>query len=317
VSGQPGVPAARSLFGTRSRTAIQLAFAVIYLVWGVSYAVNRIMALALPPLLAAGVRFALAGSLLTVIARTRRLSWPNHRRDWRSIATAALLGVVLANGLSVLALQHIASNQAALINASSAFWIAWLGRYGRRPSPVSRRTWAGLVVGFAGVALLLSARGFGSGTHVGWQLMVFAATLCWALATTVIRESQTECDPLVFTACYLLLGGGLLAATGLASGDAARWEWSASGLTAIVFLAIFSSTCGFVAYTYLVVHETPSRIGTYAYVNPLIAVLTGWLLLGERLEGMQITAAVIIFAGVILVRNLRVLPRRARRTHRS
>ena len=124
-----------------------------------------------------------------------------------------------------------------------------------------------------------------------------------------MRESQTECDPLVFTACYLLMGGALLAATGLADGDAARWNWAAGGLLSIVFLAIFSSTFGFVAYTYLLVHETPSRIGTYAYVNPLIAVLTGWLVLDERLDALQLAGSVIIFAGVILVRNLRLWPR--------
>ncbi len=309
MSSDARAAAPSSLLVTHSRGKVQLAFGVIYLVWGVSYAANRIMALALPPLLAAGVRFMLAGSLLTAVARARGLQLPARRRDWLSVAAAALLGVVLSNGLSVLALQHIASNQAALINSSSAFWIAWLGMYGRRATSVNSRTWVGLAVGFIGVAVLVSAHGFGVGAQVGWQLTVLAATLCWALATAVMRESQTECDPLVFTACYLLMGGALLAATGLADGDAARWNWSAGGLLSIVFLAIFSSTFGFVAYTYLLVHETPSRIGTYAYVNPLIAVLTGWLVLDERLDALQLAGSVIIFAGVILVRNLRLWPR--------
>jgi drug/metabolite transporter (DMT)-like permease len=313
VSTHSGAARSGSALVTHSHTTIQLAFAVIYIVWGVSYAVNRIMALALPPLLAAGTRFALAGSLLTVIARTRGLALPQRPRDWRSIGAAAVLGVLLSNGLSVLALRHIASNQAALINASSAFWIAWIGMYGRRASPVSTRTWAGLALGFAGVAVLVSAHGFGAGAHVGWQLTILAATLCWALATAVMRESQCECDPLVFTGCYLLLGGALLGGCGLATGDGARWVWSPAGLAAIVFLAIFSSTCGFVAYTYLLVHETPSRIGTYAYVNPLVAVVAGWLLLGERLDALQLAGSVIVFAGVILVRNLRFLPRGRRR----
>jgi len=288
---------------------MQLAFAVLYLVWGVSYAVNRIMALHLPPLLAAGARFMLAGSLLAAIAQARGLTLPRRRRDWLSLAAAALFGVFLSNGLSVLALQHVASNQAALINSSSAFWLAWSGQYGRRATPVSNRTWVGLMIGFTGVAVLLSARGFGAGSHFGWQLMVLAATLCWALATVVIRESQAECDPLVFTTCYQLLGGALLLTAGLAVGESAQWAWSAAGLTAIVFLAIFSSTFGFVAYTYLLVHETPARVGTYAYVNPLVAVVAGWLLLGERLDRLQIAGALIIFAGVTLVRSLPLFPR--------
>jgi len=307
-------PAARSLLVTPNRSTIQLAFAVIYIVWGVSYAVGKIMVLALPPLLAAGVRFALAGSALILLARARGLAMPSGSREWLSVATAALLGIVLSNGLSMFALRHVASNQAALIGSSSAFWIAWFGMYGRRATPVSPRTWAGLALGFLGVAVLVSAHGFGAHAKVGWELTVLASALCWALATAVIRESRAECDPLGFTACYLLVGGLLLAALGLATGDAGRWTWSASGLASMVFLAIFSSTFGFVSYTYLLLHETPSRVGTYAYVNPLVAVFTGWLLLDERLNAVQIAGAAVVFAGVILVRNLRILPRLLRGT---
>ncbi len=310
MSAHAGPAVSRSLsLSHRSGTKLRIAFAVIYLVWGITFAVNRIMALALPPLLAAGARVMISGALLTVIARTRGLRLPARPRDWLSIAAAGLLGISLANGLSVLALRQIPSNQAALINASSAFWIACVGMYGRRAAPVGMRTWAGLAVGFAGVAVLLLARGVGASAHLGWQVALLAATLCWALATAVMRESQPGCDPLVFTAAYLLCGGALLAACGLASGDAARWTWSVSGLAAIAFLAIFSSTLGFVAYTYLLVHETPARIGTYAYVNPLVAVVAGWLLLGERLDGLQLIGSAIIFAGVIMVRNLKLFPR--------
>lgn len=309
MSAAPAAEPSSSLLVTRSRSKIQLAFGVIYIVWGVTYAVNRIMALALPPFLAAGSRFLLAGTFLVLLARSRRLALPRTARDWRSVGAAAVLGIALSNGLSVLALRHVASNQAALVNSSSAFWIAWLGMYGRRASPVSPRTWTGLALGFLGVAVLLSAHGFGAQSQVGWQFAVLAAALCWALATMVIRESHAECDPLAFTACYLLVGGAILTALALANGDAQRWVWSPSGIACIVFLAIFSSTLGFVAYTYLLLHETPSRIGTYAYVNPIVAVVTGWLLLGERLDAAQLAGFVIVFAGVVLVRNLRLWPR--------
>jgi drug/metabolite transporter (DMT)-like permease len=304
ASTQPG-----SLLTTHGRARIQLAFAVIYLVWGVTYAVNRIMALALPPFLAAGARFLLAGTLLLVIARARGLALPRHLREWRSVAAAAVLGIVLSNGLAVLALRHVASNQVALITSSSAFWIAWFGMYGRRATPVSARAWLGLALGFIGVAVLVSAKGFDAHAQIGWQLLVLIASLCWALATMVMRESHAQFDPFAFTACYLLIGGALLAGLGFAQGDAARWTWSPAGIGAIVFLAIFSSTFGFVAYTYLLLHETPARIGTYAYVNPIVAVFTGWLLLDEHLDRLQVVGSVIVFAAVVLVRNLRLWPR--------
>jgi drug/metabolite transporter (DMT)-like permease len=309
VSAAPGVPTGSSLLLTRTRRKTQLAFLTIYVVWGMTYAVNRIMALSLPPLLAAGVRFLLAASFLMAFVRWRGLSLPRGRRDWLFLVAAALLGIVASNGLSVLSLRHVASNQGALISSSGAFWIAWLGMYGRRASPVSLRTWSGLIVGFIGVAVLLSAHGYGEQANLEWQLAMLASALCWALASMVIRESHSDCDPLAFTACYLLVGGAIMTCIGLARGDAAAWTWAPAGLGAIVFLAIFSSSFGFVSYAYLLRHEAPARIGTYAYVNPIVAVITGWLLLKEELDRAQLLGSVIVLAGVLLVGNLRLLPR--------
>jgi drug/metabolite transporter (DMT)-like permease len=267
------------------------------------------MATELPPLLAAGVRFCFSGTLLTILVYASGLTLPTRARDWRLAVAAALLGITVSNGLNVLALQHVASSQVALISASSAFWIAWTGMYGRHPAPVSRRTWLGLLVGFVGVAILVSAHGVGLHARFGWQLVVLGSALAWALATAAIRESQPECDPLAFTATYLLAGGVTLVVMGLATGDAGRWTWSPTGLAAMVFLAIFSSTLAFLAYTYLLRHEPPARIGTYAYVNPLVAVFAGWALLDERLNARQWAGTAVIFAGVLLVRNLRLFPR--------
>jgi len=308
TASAPAPPLA-ALFATRHHRLVQACFVTIYLVWGVSYAVGRIMATELPPLLAGGIRFCFSGTLLTLLAHASGLPLPRRARDWRLVVAAALLGIAVSNGLNVLALQHVASSQVALISASSAFWIAFTGMYGRHSTPVSKRTWLGLFVGFVGVAILVSAHGVGLHARFGWQLVVLGSALAWALATAAIRESQPECDPLAFTASYLLLGGLTLVAMGLATGDAGRWSWSPSGLAALVFLAIFSSTLAFLAYTYLLRHEPPARIGTYAYVNPLVAVFAGWVLLDERLSALQWLGTAVIFAGVVLVRSLRLFPR--------
>jgi drug/metabolite transporter (DMT)-like permease len=305
-------PLLATVFATRRRALVQASFATIYVVWGVSYAVGRIMATELPPLLAGGIRFCFSGTLLTLLVYASGLTLPTRARDWRLAAAAALLGIAVSNGLNVLALRHVASSQVALISASSAFWIAWTGMYGRHPTPVSKRTWLGLFVGFVGVAILVSAHGVGLHARFGWQLVVLGSALAWALATAAIRESQPDCDPLAFTASYLLVGGVTLVAVGLATGDAGRWAWSPAGLAAMVFLAIFSSTLAFLAYTYLLRHEPPARIGTYAYVNPLVAVFAGWALLDERLSALQWAGTAVIFAGVVLVRNLHLIPRRRR-----
>jgi drug/metabolite transporter (DMT)-like permease len=293
----------------RERRLVRLCFLIVYIVWGVSYPVARIVATHLPPLLATGARFCFAATVLTGIVYYNGLTLPRRACDWRLAGAAGFLGIVVSNGLNILALGHVDSNQVALVSSSSAFWIAWLGMYGRRPSPVSRRTWLGLIVGFAGLSILVSAHGFGDPARFGWLLLVLAGALSWALATAVIRESQPDCDALAFTATYLLLGGVTLAALGVVTGDVSRWSWSPSGLAAMVFLAIFSATLASLAYTYLIRHETPARIGTYAYISPLVAVVTGWLLLDERLDAVQLAGMAVIYAGLILVRNLHILQR--------
>jgi hypothetical protein len=137
--------------------------------------------------------------------------------------------------------------------------------YGRRAIPVSLRTWLGLITGFVGVAVLLSAHGFDEQANIGWQLAMLSSALCWALSSMVIRESHSHTDPLAFTACYVLVGGTVLTAIGLARGDAAHWVWSAPGLGAIVFLAIVSST-RFRRLRHLLRHEPP-HASAHAYVN--------------------------------------------------
>ena len=302
-----------SLLVTRSRPKIQLAFAIIYIVWGVTYAVNRIMALALPPFLAAGARFLLAGILLTVIARVRGLALPRSARAWRSVAAAAVLGIVLSNGLAVLSLRHVASNQAALITSSSAFWIAWLGMYGRRATPVSARTWIGLAVGFLGVTVLVCAKGFGAHAEVGWRL--FDTHRLPFLGIGHHGHPRGRCRLRSFGLHRLLsarvaarwprgLGVRLrgCGALGVVPGRLGRHRVSCHLQFNLRLRGLHLSAAA---------RGTPSRIGTYAYVNPLVAVFTGWLLLDEKLDALQFAGSAIIFSGLILVRNLRLWPRSA------
>jgi drug/metabolite transporter (DMT)-like permease len=278
-----------------------LSFATIYLVWGSSFVATKVMVHDLPPLLAAGVRFSVAGLLLGGIALARGMRVPRRLCEWRQCAVMGTLLVVTASGLNVVAMRHVASNQAAILNASSAFWITLLGTQGAHGSPLTLRSGAATLIGFAGVALLLwPAGGFVPG-NFGWQLVIVCACLGWALGTLYYRRVRPQLPALMFSALQMLIGGLMLAIAGLARGDAARWVFTASSLAALSFLMLFSSCFAYTAFLYLLRHTTPARFSTYAYVNPAVAAVLGWAVLGERLSAVQLLGTAVILLGVVLV----------------
>jgi drug/metabolite transporter (DMT)-like permease len=277
------------------------AFATVYLVWGSSYVATKVMVLELPPLFAAGIRFLLGGILLGVFAASRGASLPQGPREWRHCAVMGALTILVANGIANLALQHLASNQAALLNASSALWIALLGTLGPRGHPLGRGTQVGLVLGFLGVGLVMWPRGSFAAANVGWQLAIVFGCLCWAVATAYFRAVRPNTATLMFTAVQMVCGGAMLSLVGIAAGQAQRFTLSGTGLLAFLYLTIFSSGIAYAAFAYLLTHTTPAKLGTYAYVNPVVAALVGWAAFGERLVGVQLAGTAVILAGVLLV----------------
>lgn len=285
-----------------SRTAqLWLAFATVYLVWGSTYLAIRIGVKDLPAILFAGVRFDLAGILLLAYALARGLALPRSARDWGTIILTALLMLVGANGLVTWAEQWVESNQAALIVATSALWMAGFGMLGLRGEAVGRITLAGLLLGFLGVALLV-----GSGMQLGmapaWAyLALLVSPVLWAAGSIYSRRHPTRCAPLMAAALQMCVTGVVQTTLGLSLGEAARWNWAPDALWALAYLVVFGSCIAYGAYFWLVYQVTPASLGTYAYVNPLVAILLGWLLLGEQLSAVQMIGTVIILAGVMIV----------------
>jgi len=301
VAGTPARPATRSMSASPARFLLLGSFATLYLVWGSSFVATKIMVTELPPVLAAGVRFAIAGLLLGALARARGALVPRDATEWRHAFAMGALMVLVSNGANGLAMQHVASNQSALLNASSAFWIALLGTVGSQGHRLPKRTLAGLAIGFAGVALLLWPRGGFAAANLGWQLLILFGCIAWAGATLYHRVAKPATPALMFTAMQMLAGGLLTLPVGLALGDAAEWRWSPPGLAALGYLVVFSSCLAYAAFAYLMTHTTPARLGTYAYVNPVVAAVLGWALLGETLSGLQLAGMAVILAGVVLV----------------
>ena len=285
----------------RPSPALLLAFATVYVVWGSSFAATKFVVTDLPPLLAAGVRFTTAGVLLGFVAALRGDALPAGGREWRHCLTMAFFMVIASAGTNVVAMQYVASSQSALLNASGAFWIALLGALGARGHALAPRTLLGLTLGFVGVAVLIWPRGGLELRNLSWQLTIVLACLSWAIGTIYYRHMRPATPALMFTALQMLAGGLVMVAAGVARGDFAHWRFTWRGHGGLAYLVVFSSCFAYTAFAYLIRHTTPARLGTYAYVNPAIAAVVGWLLLGERLSGLQLCGMVVILLGVALV----------------
>jgi drug/metabolite transporter (DMT)-like permease len=210
--------------------------------------------------------------------------------------------VFIANGCTNWAMQYVASNQTAILNASAALWIALLATRGRRAHALDRRTIVGLGVGFAGTSLILwPADGNFAGSHFGMQLLILVAVLGWSAATVYVRNAHSKLDVLAFTSIQMLIGGTMLTVLGFASGEWADWHSTRQGLAALAYLTLASSCVAYTAFAWLAKNTTPALVGTYSYVNPAIAAVFGWWFLEERLNAVQIVGMGIMFAGVALV----------------
>jgi drug/metabolite transporter (DMT)-like permease len=293
------------------RQRVALALAAVYLLWGSSYLATKVMVTDEPPLLAAGLRFTIAGILLTAFAWWHSGPPVIHRVELRHLGIMALLAVTFSNACHVIAMQHVQSNTAALLNATPSLWIAWLGTLGRRGSRLTRTMQTGLAIGFAGVLLVLAPSQAWQFRTFGWQLVILVACLSWSFGTIYYRHAGAANPPLMFTALQMFAGGiGLLLAAAVA-GDSFDVHWTPRGFGAFLWLTLMSSCLAYTAYAWLAVNTTPVVTGSYGYVNPAVAALLGWLVLDESLTWLQVTGMLVILVGTALVTGYwRPLPRR-------
>ena len=277
------------------------ALGVVYVVWGSTYLVASIGVHALPPILFGGIRFICAGILLGITALALGRRFPLDATEWRHLVIVAVGSVLVPNACTNWAMQYVASSQTAILNASAALWIALFATRGRRAHALDRRTFTGLVIGFAGAALIVWPRGSLSTGHFGMQLLILLAVFVWSATTVYIRNVHSKLDLLSFSAVQMSLGGLMMTGVGLAMGEAGNWTWSKPGLIAMAYLTIASSCLAYTAFAWLAKNTTPAMVGTYSYVNPAIAAILGWWFLDEQLGGNQLIGMAIMFAGVALV----------------
>jgi len=285
----------------RQRLQLIAAFAIVYVVWGSTFLAIRIGIADLPPALLAGARNFSAGLVLMLFAWGRTGMAPWRSPDWKVAIPVGLAMIAVANGLTTWGETWVPSNQAALISVCSALWTAWFGTFGLRGHALSLRAKVGLATGFAG-AVLLFVPGHGlSFQHLGAQLLIVVATLSWAAGAMWGRHNDPQTPPLMLASMQMLTGGTALLAVGFATGETSQWQWTVKGVGAVAYLAVFGSILSYTTYIWLVRRVTPDKLSTIAYVNPLVAVILGWLVLDETLNGWQVAGMFVLLFGVLLI----------------
>lgn len=298
----------RTAMGSR-RIQVIAAFVAVYLIWGSTYLAIRFADATLPPFLMAGTRFLVAGALLYGWMRLRGAERPT-RIHWKAALIVGLLLLVGGNGVVVWAERIVPSSLAALLISTVPIWMAlmdWLRPGGGRPSLA---TFAGLALGFAGVVLLIGPGAGGSVVTFNpiYALVVLVASVSWAAGSLYSRGAKMPPAPLLGTAMEMLAGGAVLLALGLVTGEQGRLNFhavSAQSALAVLFLIIFGSLVAFSAYVWLLRNVAPTRVSTYAYVNPVVAVFLGWAFDNEQLTLRTLLAAAVIVAGVLVITTFR------------
>ena len=280
------------------------ALAVIYVVWGSTYLAIRVAIETIPPMISASLRFLAAGAILYAFAirRGEREADRPGIAEWRSAAIVGGLLFLGGNGGVVWAEQRIPSGIAALLVATVPLWMALIGFVALKER-LPRIAVAGLLVGFAGTALLIRPSGEGGIDTLG-ALVVVGASLSWAIGSLYSRGAPLPKRPLVSASMQMLCGGVALGIAGVAGGELGRIELgsiSRSSALAFFYLIFFGSIAAYSCYAWLLRVAPTSVVSTYAYVNPVVAVALGWAFLDERVEPVTFVAGAIIVAAVAMI----------------
>jgi drug/metabolite transporter (DMT)-like permease len=277
------------------------AYLVVCLVWGATYLAMRIGVAALPPFLFAGARFLLAGTLLLGGALALGARLPRRGRDWGVLAVVGLFMLAGGNSFVVWAEQFTPSGVASLFVVTVALWMAVFDAL--LPGGTARLTWrvvAGLAVGLAGTALLVveHPRELLHADLRGPVALTWASA-SWAFGSVYFKRQRPDANPFVGAAVEMLAGGLVITVCGLLLGEARGLHLTLRGGAALGYLVVFGSIVGYSAYNYALHHASATAVGTYAYVNPAIAVLLGWLFLGEPV-GLRTFVAMALILGAVL-----------------
>ncbi len=294
----------RSAVVERVGGRVLAAFAAVYVIWGSTYFFIRVAIETMPPLLMVGVRYVVAGSVLLAI--TSRLPGREQdrigRRQWRAAAITGALLLLGGNGGVAYGEQFIPTGMTALVVATVPVWIAVFGALFLR-GRLHGLAVVGLGLGLLGTVVLVAPR-TGGGGDLGHMLLLLCSPLTWAIGSLYATRGALPRRPLVATGMEMLCGGVLLCLAGLAIGEAGAVHLeriSMASWLSMLYLIVFGSLLAFTCYIWLLTQVPTTAVATYAYVNPLVAVLLGWAFLGEPVTAQTLVAAALIIAAVAVI----------------
>jgi drug/metabolite transporter (DMT)-like permease len=290
-----------------SRVRLGLAFASIYILWGSTYLAMAVAVRTLPPFLMAAARFLLAGAALYALGGRRGSARPTATQ-WRNALLSGIPLFVFGNGGVAWAVQMIPSGVAALVVATLPAWLLLFDwGYGGRGRPKVAEA-VGIALGVAGVAVLFTPAAAAELSPLGIAAVV-VASIAWAVGSLFSRYADLPTSPFRTSGMQMLAGGACMVAVGLALGEDGRFDLTAMSWTSAVAFAylVAVAVVALPAYTWLLNVSSPALVGTYAFVNPVVAVLLGWAVAGETLSGRTGLAVALVIAGVALL----TWPRRA------
>ena len=295
-------PAVASHRATKAKLA--LAFAALYTIWGSTYLAIKFAIETIPPYLMSTGRFVVSGTILYLWARSRGSPSPT-RRQWRDGAIVGTLLLAGGNGAVGWAEQKVPSGITALLVASVPMWavaIDWARPHGKRPSLIVA---LGLLIGLGGVAILAAPQFGGAVPGAGTgAIVLMLGSISWAAGSIYSRQSDRPSSALMSTALQMITGAASLCIIGLLLGEASRLHVASISMKSFLgwaYLVTFGGLVGFTAYAYVLRETTPAKATTYAYVNPVVAVLLGWAFAREPITARTIVAAGIILAGVAMI----------------
>jgi drug/metabolite transporter (DMT)-like permease len=304
----------------RERRLAYLAWIAVCLIWGTTYLGIRVTLETMPPGLMSAFRWLIASGLLVAYLLLKGEPLPARAR-WPGIVLMGFLLLVVGNGGVAYAEQWVPSGLAAVLVATSPFWMAGVEAALGSGERFSARTIAGLTVGFAGIVVLvwpeLSFRTSDSRLFLIGVVFLQIAAFGWSLGSAYSRRHAREDHVLGTTALQMLAGGLMLGALGTIRGEWSQLAFNARTTTALLYLATLGAVGGFVAYTYALRHLPVSFVSLYAYINPIIAVALGVLLLSEPFDARIAAAAALVLIGVAIVRTAQAADRQSKATPRT
>jgi drug/metabolite transporter (DMT)-like permease len=298
---------------TRERGLALTAFAIVCVVWGTTYLAIRVAVETIPPLLLTSMRFVIAGLVMFAIARFRGEQIPRRGSTIANLVLVGVLMVCVGNLAVVWAEQWVPSGLAALFVGTAPFWMALIELFRTGGERADARSVVGMLIGFAGVAMLVTPKGAGGAYDVHFivgALVMQLGSLAWQLGSVRGKYYLKEVPLLMSASLQMLFGGILVGIVGLLIGEPSRLTFTPRTFFALAYLTIFGSIIAYSAYVYALAHMRTSQSSLYAYVNPVVAVILGWLILHEELTWLSVVAMCVILAGVALVQTAGMRRRR-------